>query len=109
MYALLPYFGILLGVGAVLYVVVKNIPTSGDEELIGLYRALSLKRYLSHKTAERIDKYLAALFEKMLRKARVILLKAERFVSVRLRGLRGEGHIKTPFYKEQGTESEEKE
>ena len=81
MYSFLPYLGILLGMGVVFYVVIKNIPTTGDEELMRLYERFSFKRYVSHATIEKIDGHVAVYSEKVLRKIRVFLLKAERSVS----------------------------
>jgi len=81
MYSILPYVGIFLGMGLVLYVVIKNIPTTGDEELMRLYDRFSIKRYVSHGTLEKIDGKVAVYSEKVLRKIRVFLLRAERSVS----------------------------
>ncbi|MDE1970482.1 MAG: hypothetical protein KGI50_02810 [Patescibacteria group bacterium] len=100
MYALLPYFGIVCGVGMILLVIIKNIPASGDEELLAWYHYFSLRQYISHRTMERADKYAATFWEKTLRKIRVMLLKAEHFVSIRLRSLNKGGRKEHLFHKE---------
>ncbi len=101
MYIFIPYFGILLGIGVILYVVVKNIPVSGDEELLKFYERLSFRRYLSHSTVEKVDAYAASTLEKMLRKIRVFLLKAERYISGalhRVRDIGGKKHVKNAAF-----------
>jgi len=92
MYTVLPYLGILLGMGLVLYIVIKNIPTTGDEELMRLYERFSVKRYVSHATIEKIDGHVAIYSEKVLRKIRVFLLKAERSVSGALHHMKEIAH-----------------
>ncbi|MBI5421265.1 MAG: hypothetical protein HZA35_03035 [Parcubacteria group bacterium] len=92
MYAFFPYFGIFLGLGLVLYVVIKNIPATGDEELMLLYERFSIRRYVSHATIEKIDGYAAVYSEKVLRKTRVFLLKAERSVSGALHHMKEIAH-----------------
>ncbi|MEN9342093.1 MAG: hypothetical protein RIQ54_349 [Candidatus Parcubacteria bacterium] len=83
---------LLISVGIILYLVIRTLPriteTGHNEATTPI---VVLDRFMQSGIPERIDIFLRGLFEKILRRSKIIILKIDNVVSAQLSHIRQQG------------------
>lgn len=86
---------VFVGIAGILYIAARALPRISDIDFAGDSKRTWIDWALDK--LEHIDEWLLALFEKLLRRLRVVLLKLDNAVTRKLRSFRKNGGKDNPF------------
>ena len=110
MYSLILQLGFFLSLGGIIYVISRALPRISEVETQP-QKPFFLKKWFSQLPLEKFDAYFSEFFEKFLRRARVIMLKADNWVNIKIarmkerEGIKEGSKVKQNIFK---SEAEEK-
>lgn len=93
MYSLILQLGIFLSLGGIIYIISRTLPRISEIETQP-QKPLFLKKWLSQLPLEKFDSFFSELFEKFLRRARVVVLKADNWVNIKIARMKERGGVK---------------
>ncbi|MBI4119392.1 MAG: hypothetical protein HY456_00920 [Parcubacteria group bacterium] len=93
---------IFLSFGVIVYLVARALPRVSGEDTHQPPKPSLLDSILMPVTLERADAFLNAILEKILRRLKILVMKADNFVTGRLGALKSSSYVRTGEDKQNG-------